>query len=307
MSNYRDILNFTVNQIQTAVAAVSGQFPTGMTVTIAPGWPSENMLQDMSRNNNAIINVYDRGGGKNATRWMPFLINDTPVTPGVNVTVSSSNITIGASASVTLGGTLINNDAVAIIVLKGFNGTAVIVNATSNSTLTSMASALASGINSNSLLSPWVSAFSSGSVITLINITNVPLTLDSYVGNTDTQQWDYTRVNREIQVVGWFPSEAIRELIMSSVESQFSQTQAQFGGILGDGNYARFIVMADHLQEVFILKDIYRMDVIIDMEYGKQQNVTAYTVLGPFADFISEPPAAISSAIDFTEITITNG
>jgi hypothetical protein len=243
-----------------------------------------DVIQNLGGTDNCAISIYDAGLARDNTRWMPARTQDIQQPAYLTSTISNSVINTSATITLGLSSTYLSpnvNDAVSCVINAGSLFGAQVYSSVSGDTTTTIATQLKNQINSDSVLSTLVSATSSGRVVTLTNKTTSQLGLQSYVGNIDSRQIEYSRINRHVQVVIWCGSESVREIVGAQIESLLGALRAKFGVQMPDGTWTWVRYDGDQLSEEETLKNVYRRDIYIDVEYSVTGADTAYAVLAP--------------------------
>lgn len=316
-------------QVETAITGAQAYFgnpPALVTINakVGIGWPSVQMLQANVKGANAVVSVYDRKLAKDTTRWRPIILSDVVTATGIANIVSGNNIAPAGSATITLTGTPVNNDAISAVIrnptipfapsgggnllLEGGDGIlelegggafeleagtagwtntwAVVVSAGPSDTIVTIAAALAAAINADPLLSQWVSASATGPVVTVTSLlTRGTLVLNSYVGNNGLRTTEVARRSRMMQIVVWTPTEEIRQAVGDPIETLIAGLQNNFGIQFPDGTFGRVAYGSDFYLEDDTLQDTYRRDFLFSVEYGITQQDQLYSVLAPIVQY----------------------
>lgn len=275
----RDAINLLATQLQS----VTGGFTPA--VTVAAGWPTLDFLTNsVAKAAATAVSIYDHGPSRDASRFMLYTANEVLTTPGITAVVSQSFIVVNGTTTVTLGGSVVLNDAVAFVVSSGAASTpqVVIVEAAVGATLASMAQALASGINTN--LVGIASATVSGSVLTVINTSTSLLQIAANVGNLGTRYTEVDREIRQVQVDVWAPTDAIRTAVSRPIDQQLGYLDAHFGmqgvgGTTDDGTWVRVRRLSSQFIDRDVLSDVYRWMWHVTLEYGITYEEQLYSVL----------------------------
>jgi hypothetical protein len=267
--------NNIYGQIQANISA---------TVQIGGGWPSKNHLDDITLGNYSLISVYDGDGTRNTTRWgrTPAALDTQPATPGVSAALSTTVLTAGKTATLTLTGTPNVGDA-AVLSAQSTLGPAVLGSATTGAaeTLAQLATALAASIQSGAYAAANLTAAAVGGVITLTNASGGPAyQLQANTGNVGSRLWENRRVERHVRVIVWTNSDANRQVVGDPLDVLFAQLSNYFGFALPTGEWVRLKYMSDTYVEDAQLADVYRRDFRISLEYGVNQTDLLYPILG---------------------------
>lgn len=274
----RDAYSALVAQLETALASVSPAPVIGV------GWPSENLLQNtIAKGVNSVVSLFDLNAARDATRFLLFTANEIDNPTGIVSVVGGPLIPALGNATISLSGTVNQNDAVAAVIANGrLVGAATTTAGSGGATPTTMAAALAAAINADATLSQWVSASANGAAVDLTNLTERLLSLASNVGNIGTRYQEVHRIVRMAQVDVWSPTAAARDTISRLVSGQLSYLDAHFGmtgGAGTDGTYIRVRYLGDQLNDGEMLRDVYRQTFRVSLEYGETYQETIYSVL----------------------------
>jgi hypothetical protein len=269
---------------------------TGLTPTVkaAVGWPSMLLIQSVAKKQCTLVAVYDAGdGAKNATRWAGQtigILDVAPPAPGVTAAVSETTLAGDGTATITLSGAPNVADAVVFSAQPVDGAPALLSNATatSGSTLTSMATALAASINTADLYG--ITASGSGAVVTVAGSSSPLVLLGANTGNVGTRTRETKRMMRHVRVIVWGMSEAVREAFGNPIDVQLGKLDDNGGfylspvspGPLGD------YVAVHSLGDMYVedqLADIYRWDFRVGLEYGTLDVESLYPVLGTSLSF----------------------
>ena len=275
----RDAINLLATQLQS----VTGGFTPA--VTVAAGWPTLDFpTNSVAKSAATAVSIYDHGPSRDASRFMLYTANEVLTAPGITAAVSQNFIVVNGTATVTLGGSVTLNDAVAFVVSSSAVSApqVVIVEAATGATLTSMAQALASGINSD--LVGLVSATVSGSVLTVTNTSTSSIQIAANVGNLGTRYTEVDREIRQVQVDVWAPTDAIRTAVSRPIDQQLGYLDAHFGmqgvgGTTDDGTWVRVRRLSSQFIDRDVLSDVYRWMWHVTLEYGITYEEQLYSVL----------------------------
>ncbi len=258
-----------------AQVAASAGLPASPALTIGYGWPSESTVMRVATGEvGPLASVYDEGVPRNTTRWHPIpAIADSVVTAGLAAALSAA--VTSTTATVTLSGTPKANDCVAV---GGFNtplaAQAASYTANATDTLDTIAAGLAAAINAAMTV---VTASASGAVVTLTAVGTVSLSVG--VANQGTKTTEFKRVERRVRVVLWTPSEATRQSYGDPIDSQLARLYAGYGFQTVAGDWVRLAYQSDQYVEQEQLRDIYRRDFRLTLEYGVTGQDVLYPVL----------------------------
>ena len=289
----------TAHQVQAAlqnavtetltITAVGGQ-PIGVTAAI--GWPPIKVLQDAARapGINAVIGVYDRASTKNVTRWGSLPLGQTMNPTGVTAAINTPVIAPGLQAIITLGGTILQGDAIGFLVgsitaslnVLTSNSTYQVtgtVGVLSVGTLAAAAMTLANAINSDPATNGLVSASASGSTVIVTSLSNVNLYVSTNSGNTGSLITEVGRRCRDLQIVVWTGTELARQAVSDPIEAMIATFETGDWLPLPDGTLGRVRFMDDYYIEQSSPMDLYRRDFHLDVEYPITTIDNLYSVL----------------------------
>jgi hypothetical protein len=276
----RDAINLLVTDLQTTVASISPG------PTVAPGWPTlDALLSNVAKNGGIEISVYDKGPSKDASRFMIHPANEIIVSAGITTTLSAPTLPAMGTATITIGGTPVVNDAVSLVAMNVLvPSAAVTAGAVAGATTEGVASALAAAINAEAPLNTWLVANVVGSVITITSLVAAVLRISSAAGNIGTR---YTEVDRKIrmtQIDVWAPSDVLRTAVSRLVDNRLAFLDSHFGlqgvgGSVDDGTWVRIRDLGDEFIDTDVYRDLYRWMWNVSLEYGQTAQETLYSVL----------------------------
>lgn len=286
MATTRTVLQELVTQLQAGPDGGSA-LPSPPTFSLAVGWPPEDAIMSVPKTGHAIGSVFDAGPAPlDRTRWHAIAaVPDTNVAPGVTATLGGSGFLLsGNTATVTIGGTPIAGDAVGL--QAGSNAASYV--ATGSDTVDTIATGLASAINTSSLS---VTATASGAVVTL---TATGTTLVSVAtANQGTRTTEYHRISRFVRCRIWCPQETgsnSREAIGDPIDLTLAQLEQDFGFQVPNDEWVRVTYdPGDIYDESLQLKDIYVRDFRVRLEYGVTGTELVYPVVGTNLTFQPTP------------------
>ena len=275
-------------------AATAGLFYNNIEIQVlaAIGWPPEKLLQNNVRGTTSVISVYDRKLSKNSTRWKPIVLSSTVIPSTLTNALLHSTVAPSGTTTITLGGSVTAGDAVSVVLTNnslGFtpegleqNQAAQVVIGTASSTPTTIAAALASVITADPVMSLWVTASATGSVLTLTSkLSRGTLVVQSNVGNGGTNTREIGRRERAFQVIVWSPTSDIRSLLVNAIETVIQQLELNFGLTFSDGTGGRLYYQNDFDLEDATLADTYRHDFLFCVDYPITEQDALFSVLAP--------------------------
>ena len=260
---------------------------------VAIGWPPVSVLQQVVAQKGAVISIYDRAGGKNSTRWMPYPTSEVAQAPKITSSMAAGFMPGLANAFLlTVGGAIQANDAVTCSLSLTPNvgvrsmggafssaGAAYVVTATD--TIATVCSGLAAAIAADPVMSPFLfNVVASSFTVSGSNNTSAPLYATSAFGSITQQQVEFRRTRRSLQVTCWTALDGDREALTDPLDAFFAQTQAKFGFTVGaSADQVRFEYTSDVYSNDDELRDLYRRDFFVEVEYGTSVQQTAYSIL----------------------------
>lgn len=256
-----------------------------LNVEVGIGWPAEKTLQDNVRaapNPSALVSIYDRGMGRDVTRWLSREVSRT-VTPAT-VTAQASAPYIGpfATGQITIGGTVTSGDAIAVMLATRIGqASAQVVSPSTTDTPATIATAIAAAIQGDTILNKMVTATAAGAVVTLTSITTDLTTFAVNVGNGGTRTSEVGRRNRDVQIVIWTRTEDDRNTVGDAIEATIAQLEADFGLTFSDGSVGRVLYQGDRQFDDSTLADTYRRDFFASVDYPITVTDALYAVLAP--------------------------
>lgn len=308
MATVHQLLTAMQQQI-SAVTAGMMTFESPLSVQVGLLWPPVHTLEYVSKMKppTALVSVYDRKKGHDATRWIPALIAQTVVTPGLTSTPSDQYIPPGSAVQITLGGAVVPGDAVSLVVtsrgstasLDPSDGTttyvpsrAVVYSVSSRDSPTSAAAKLAAAAAADPL-SDWVQVSQLGAVLTVANLQSQTVRVQSFTGNGGTNTTEIGRRRRDLQITVWAPSPEIRDQVGAPVETLIAEMEVMRGSfgqftsglVLADGSFARVYAQNDYLVDDPVLAGIFRWDFVICADYPVTAQDSLYAVLAPITAY----------------------
>lgn len=252
----------------------------------AVGWPPIGALQDVAKAGPALVAIYDRKISKNSTRWAPYIIQQTITEATLTTAIAPNHLAAGASAVITLGGTVTPGDAVSCVAAQFAKTTvAVVAIGGAADTPVSMATQLAGLINNDPTMTGVLTAVASGFTVTVTNQSGVPLALASYAGNGGTQLREIGRRDQQVQIVLWAKTVEIRNAMSAAIEVAIAEAEIEFGPDIDDtGTQSRMTFVSDYDLEDNTLEDVYRHDFMVSMDYPVTITDMLYDVLAPIVD-----------------------
>jgi hypothetical protein len=212
---------------------------------------------------------------------MQATVVTAPAAPGVTAALNTGFLKPnGSTVTATLSGTPNVNDAVVFQAETVF-APAVLASATAvaSESLTTLAAALTTQINSGPYANALVTATSTGPVITITNNSATGYNCGVNSGNVGSVLWENRRVERHVRVISWTKTEVIRQQVSDPVDGLLAQLENYWGYHLATGEGVRLIYRSDSYVEDAQLSDVYRRDFRISLEYGVTQLDTLYPVL----------------------------
>ena len=259
--------------IQTAVQGMP------VNVVAAVGWPPIKVLHDIVRQPglSAAVGIYDMKSASNVTRWSPTVVSQ--VMPAAGVTAMLANITL--PTTLTIGGSVNDGDAIGVTVcLGGGNSGGAVAVIPAGTTLSGVASLIASTIAADPILGPTVIATATGPQVTLTAVDGFPHFVTAATGSVGTQVTEVGRRNRDLQVVVWTGSEPSRQAATDPIEALIASLESSGTWLqLPDGTQGRVKSMNDYYIESGSPADLYRRDFHIQVEYGVTTLDPIYSVL----------------------------
>ncbi len=284
-------LNKTIDAAVRAQVAGLSFNSKSIVVQTGIGWPNVQTLQNNVRigpTYSTVISIYDRKMAKPSTRWAPKVLNESEIPVTLVSTLSDTTANPTDMLTITLSGTLTVGNAVSLVANNRavpIQVGAVAVITENMATLDDVASALADAINADELISPMVSATSSGAVVMITNLASTPLVYSSNVGGTASRTEEVGRVLRQYQIVVWSPTAEVREIVCEPLESWLMGLDADFGMTFSDGTFGRVQYAGDYDIEDATLFDTYRRDFLMSIDYGITRQDVLYSVLAPVVQY----------------------
>lgn len=232
---------------------------SGNTVTISPGWPVRQKLDDILLAGNAMISIFPTNQEKvGPIFFRNFNSYETPI-PTLSAVVNENTVTISGTVSLP--------QAVLIIV----NGAAYGHPVQQGDTLNSIAAALADILPS---------ATANNNVITV----NDFYSLETKISAPATAYTDLGRQKRTFMLSCWCHTPAIRKILGSALDVYFKQV---YRILMADNYFANVFYM--HTNEIDGLEkqSIFRRDVNIAVMYATTSSVQTQTYEWPTVNVTS--------------------
>lgn len=253
MADLSDVLNAICNQVVSAVYPNGPSNPSvaGVDVTIFPGWPIKNKIDDVMKAGKAMVSVFPTNKMKDITKF-------ERIDKLISVTAPTTTITI-VNLTITLGGTVSIPQSIILTV----NGTDYQYTVLQTDTLASIAASLAALIPG---------ASSVGAVITLSEASSI-------VGNIATpalSALDLGRQEQEFMISCWCPTPAIRDALAPPIDN-FMRINYQFPIAPDNFNIMIFYDKTSLIDDLQIPL-IYRRDLFYKVQYSTTQ-LNTYTTI----------------------------
>lgn len=259
-----------VSQLQGAVASLS---PVPV---VAMGWPTPTQLAQIASQGKRIISIFDKGIALNTTRWAADPVMDTVQPTGITSTLSETIVPAGQQATVTIGGSVLTDDAISFLSALGKTQLGWVQVSVLGDTTTTLAQKLAAQINAS-----YLTVNVAGNVITITNNAAEAITIGSNVGNIVNRIIDGARIMRHIQVILWCGSPADRVTVAAAVVPTLVKLKVNFGAQSSNGEWVRLNYSGDLYSDDDVKTKIYRRCLVVQMEYSETFPDTLYSVLAP--------------------------
>ena len=297
--------------VQSSVISVTrglSMFDAPLTVETGLFWPPPNTLARFVklRPPTCGITIFDRKTTKDTTRWLPVLISQTTFATGISTSLTTpAPVPSFGSVQVSVSGTSNPGDAISLVVedrgylirqlgaSKGGTpaslGAAVVLSPLPNTGPSDIVLGLAAKINADPTLSTLVQASASGSTMTVTSLGDA-LKVSSYTGNGGVQVTEVARRLRDVQITVWAPSQEIRDIVGDPIEVLIGELEVFYGDfqsglVLGDGSFARIMLVNDFLLDDPVKADLFRRDFIISADYPVTTQDALYSILAPQLSF----------------------
>lgn len=291
MATLYTVLTTLQQQISAATTGLISLSPDtyGQPLTVEVGlyWPSAKALQNNVRKVNgtgptSLVTVYDRGLGRDSTRWSSYTVSQTPNPATMTVTLSDKFLQPGESLTITFGGTVSAGDAVGLTFAPFVNNAqAVVVSAGSTDTPETMAAQAAMFLQANPTIAGWGTISVAGPVVTLVSTTALMPAVTARVGNGGTSLIEIGRRSRHFQVVVWSRTPDDRITVGDPIEAMIASMEANFGLTFPDGTMGRLLYSGDIQHDEATLSDTLRRDFLLCVDYGITVTDTTYAFLAP--------------------------
>lgn len=272
------------NQIATAMA---GTNPLLSNAAILPApvigvdWPPINALQSVATGASVpIITIFDRGVEKNHTHAINLIyaLPPTQPTPGASIVLNTTYFAPGQTVTLTGSGTPAVNDAFCFTLLSGNNQqNQVMAEYIVSTTGISLTTALTNFTTQINTLHD-ISAVLSGNMITIINNSQAIYTVRSEVTGKGYYTQEGFRWLRDVQVILWTNSPQARGKYGDVLEQLFSQLELNYGFIASDQSACRVLYTDDLVHKDSQLKDIFRRDFLLSVDYPVLHQAPAYPI-----------------------------
>lgn len=289
--------------VQASVISVTqglSMFDSPLTVETGLFWPPPNTLARFVklRPPTCGITIFDRKTTKDTTRWLPVVISQTAFATGIRTSLTTPvPVPSLGSAQVSVSGTSTPGDAISLVVtdftlISRTTGvastplsTAVVFSPLPSSGPSDIVLGLAGRINADPTLSTIVQATASGPILTVTSLGD-SFTVASYAGNGGTEVTEVARRCRDVQITVWAPSQEIRDIVGDPIDSLIGQLEVFYGDfqsglVLGDGSFARIMLVNDFLLDDPVKADLFRRDFIISADYPVTTQDALYSILAP--------------------------
>jgi hypothetical protein len=255
MADLTDVLD-TVTTLINGVVYPNGTLNpsiVGVTVTINPGWPIRNVIDDTLRAGNAMISVFPDEKETIGPIFERTQIAEAQSAQTIFATVSTNTITIT--------GTVTLPQAIVTIVNGISYGYALQMGDTTSTIATNIAALL-----------PSASAI--GNVITVSDF----YLLETRVSTAYSSALDLGRQYRTIMMSVWSPTPDIRHTLGAAIDVYF---KTNYRILLPDNFWANVFYL--HTREVDLLEkqDIYRRDLLYRFLYATTSTETDMTFVWP--------------------------
>lgn len=255
--------------------------------------PSTEVMGNLARvPAHSLVSVFDDGFAENVSRWNKIQYSDVIMPIGISSVVSRAVIPASSTATITISGTVLANDAVSAVIsfnaiIAGLDPTGeypiknvgTAFSQTTQTTTAQMATGLAAKINADTRVNAFISAVAVGSVVTVTNLLVVPMNFRSKCGNIGSRTTEVARSKRSVQIIIWSTTRQERSRIGNAIMGWLGNRQANFGIALDDGSYARLMYAGDKLGKDTHMHDIYQWNIKASAEFGITYTETLYSVL----------------------------
>jgi hypothetical protein len=284
------------NQISTAMAGTNSIVNNSAILpapVIGVDWPPVNALQAVATGASVpIITIFDRGVEKNQTKAINlfYALPPTPPTPGAAIALNTTYLPPGETVTLTGSGTPAVNDAFCFTLISGSTEqTQVMAEYIVSTPGTSLATALTNFTAQINTLSD-ISAVLSVDTITVTNNTQSIYTVRSEVTGKGYYTQEGFRWLRDVQVVLWTNSPQARGKYGDVLEQLFSQLELNYGFIASDQSACRVLYTDDLVHKDSQLKDIFRRDFMLQIDYPVLHQAPAYPIEVIPQDYASPVP-----------------
>ena len=258
MADLSDVLNQLASMVATAVYPNGYSLPSvaSVDVTIFPGWPIRNKLDDQMNAGNALVSIFPTNKEKDITKFFRDWKQSTVTAPTLTATVVNKTVVIGGMVSVP--------QSVMVIV----DGIGYAYQVLALDTLDSIAAAIA-------LLIP--DSTSSGAIVSIPSAGNI----GADIGTQGTAGQSLGMQDREFMVTCWCPSPVIRSLLAPPIHKYLS---INWQVPLNDNFYCRIFYSHTNEMDGVELSNVYRRDLFFRVQYETTNTATFATVTQAYAN-----------------------
>lgn len=219
----------------------------GVTVSVFPGWPIRNELDQILQEGNAAVAIFPTNKVKYVTKFERIFQSLQQTPPTLTATIIDSGGT--GTATITIGGTIAVPQAVVVTVNKVVYGYQVLI----SDTLDTIADGIADLIPGATALGP---------VITIPGVIN----LTSYVSSPYAASEEIARQERIFMISIWAPTPDIRASLEAAIDVFF---KLNYRIVLSDNYYAQVFPETDPGFNDMLEKSlIYRRDLHYRIQYA---------------------------------------
>lgn len=256
-------------------------------VEVGVDWPSRDVFDTLTSNEKgAIVCVVQFGDSQTSTKYIGTGKRTVTTYPlGTILQLSRDRIANSGTETITLaykpGQTRVNiYDAIALAAHRSGVDEGAVALLTAGESLTSAAAKLAAAINARAILRDWISATSSGNVVTITNLTTDGIKVEANSGNVEDWTREVGREKSKALVSVFSSNRDVRKLVGQKIVRELNTLSKNYGVEALDSNFFIGIqVCGGRLIQDNALMDLYRHDIMCDLSYVITRTDRAYAIL----------------------------
>lgn len=258
MADLTQVLNTLADQVTNSVYPNGTSNPSivGVEVTIKPGWPVRQKLDEILIAGNAMISIFPEQKETVGPIFERFWQENTQLPATITAVVLNDTITIG--------GTVTTPQAIVTIV----NGTGYGYPLAADDTIDTIATNIAA-------LLP--NAVAAGNVITVSDF----YSLETQISQAFTSSIDLGRMKRSFMISCWCPTVNIRMVLGNAITVYF---KTNYRMQLPDNYWSNVFYQQTREIDALEKQNVFRRDIIIQVLYATTSTETDLTFVWPVAN-----------------------